>query len=68
MLELVATVDLSSSRLVGPGGSTMAEIAPDGRVLGPLSQQLGSVRPFSYSRQDLAALYLLFLDPELISG
>ena len=44
----ICTLHLDGCRLVSLEGSTLCEVDRSGRILGPRSQVLGEVRPFSY--------------------
>ena len=48
--------------------TTLCEVDRSGRILGPRSQVLGEVRPFSYALQREVALYCCFLDPGLLDS
>ena len=64
----ILTLHLDGCRLVSLEGSTLCEVDRSGRILGPRSQVLGEVRPFSYAMQREVALYLCFLDPGLLDS
>ena len=52
----ICTLHLDGCRLVSLEGSTLCEVDRSGRILGPRSQVLGEVRPFSYAMQREVAL------------
>ena len=64
----ILTLHLDGCRLVSLEGSTLCEVDRSGRILGPRSQVLGEIRPFSYAMQREVALYLCFLDPGLLDS
>lgn len=65
--EFCAVVDLSKARLADRANSTLAEFTRMGEVISNDGLRLGRFEPFTYNDVRTAALYLLFLDPGMLS-
>lgn len=65
--EFCAVVDLSKTRLKDSGGSTLVEITSTGEAITNDGSRVGRFSPFSYSDFPAIALFLLFIDPGMIS-
>mmetsp|Transcript_21837 Transcript_21837/g.33596 ORF Transcript_21837/g.33596 Transcript_21837/m.33596 type:complete len:1371 (+) Transcript_21837:73-4185(+) len=66
--EVVANCDLGTMRISGAGNSTIAELTRSGDIVGNEGTRLGQISPFNFQDFNLAALYMLFLDPGILSN
>lgn len=65
--DSIAILHLGSSRILDNQGSTVVEFEPSGKFCGNFGSSLGQLDGFSYKNIRVAALYLLFIDPGMLS-